>query len=52
MAEDPGDPRDYEAEVSERNEVRHKAQLALLDVEAEAARLRQLDRDRTLGAPA
>ena len=45
MAGDPGDPRDYEAEVRERNDVRHKAQLPLLDAKAEAARLRQLDLD-------
>jgi hypothetical protein len=38
--------RDYEGDVRQRNEVRHKAQLPLLDVEAEAARLRQLDLDR------
>jgi hypothetical protein len=36
-------PRDYEAEVRQRNDLRREAQLPLLDVEAEAARLRQLD---------
>ena len=36
-------PRDYEAEVRQRNELRREAQLPLLDVEAEVARLQQLD---------
>ena len=35
--------RDYEAEVRQRNDLRREAQLPLLDVEAEATRLRQLD---------
>jgi hypothetical protein len=36
-------PRDYEAEVRQRNELRREAQLPLLDVAAELARLQQLD---------
>ena len=35
--------RDYEGEIRQRNELRREAQLPLLDVEAEVARLQQLD---------
>ena len=43
MARSSTDPRDYIGVVFERNELRREARLPLLDMEAETARLRQLD---------
>ena len=43
MARYPNDARDYFGEVRKRHELRREARLPLLDVEAEGARLRQLD---------
>src|SRR5215207_1479282 len=43
MARYPNDARDYFGEVRKRHELRREARLPLLDVEAEDARLRQLD---------
>ncbi len=41
--------RDYEAEVRRRDELRREARLPLLDVEAEAARLEEIDLDTAYG---
>jgi hypothetical protein len=45
MAGKPEHPGDYEGEVRQRNDLRRQAQLSLLDLEAEVARLQQLDLD-------
>ena len=45
MASSSDSARDYEGDVRQRNELRREAQLPLLDLEAEVARLRQLDLD-------
>ena len=45
MASSSDCARDYEGDVRQRNELRREAQLPLLDLEAEVARLQQLDLD-------